>query len=149
MERPAPDLFLFFEKLYIKLGQVVSILVSMCFGIPRRGDKILASCVKLQNGNLETCPIWGRRSGTSASAIFCAWFFNSIIIHVIFYYSINWPSFIFWLLLILQISTNMCSVISNPVCDVINFNEIKIKLFSYMTKKSEQKLKYIKNKKCF
>ena len=43
----------------------------------------------------------------------------------------------------------MCiAIICFPVCDVINFEisfEIPIKLFSYVTKKSGQKFKYIKN----
>ena len=43
----------------------------------------------------------------------------------------------------------MCiAIICFPVCDVINFEislEIPIKLFSYATKKSGQKFKYIKN----
>ena len=43
----------------------------------------------------------------------------------------------------------MCiAIICFPVCDVINFEislEIPIKLFSYVTKKSDQKFKHIKN----
>ena len=50
-------------------------------------------------------------------------------------------------------SDNACIVIACcPVCDVINFEicfSFRIKPFSYMTKNSEQKLKYLKNKKSF
>ena len=68
-------------------------------------------------------------------------------------YSINWPNFIPWLPLLHKISINMCIIIvCYPVCDVTNvhiyFSDL-IKPFSYMTKKSEQKFKYLKNEKSF
>ena len=55
-------------------------------------------------------------------------------------YSVNWPNFIVWLLLLLEILDNKCIVIiSCPVCDVINL-EINLnfltKPFFYITKKS-------------
>ena len=66
-------------------------------------------------------------------------------------YSINWPNFVVWLSLLLQISGNMCTVIvCYPVCNVINFEinlSFLIEPFSYMTKNSEKKLKYLKNEK--
>ena len=67
--------------------------------------------------------------------------------------SIIWPSFIVWLALLFDILVNMCIVIvCKPGCDVIGF-EISliflIKQFSYMTKKSRQKIKYLENVKSF
>ena len=43
-------------------------------------------------------------------------------------------------------------IVCYPVCDIINFEtcfSFLIKSFSYMTKNSEQKLKYLQNKKSF
>ena len=55
-------------------------------------------------------------------------------------YSINWPIFIDWLPLLLEILGNICIVIiCYPVCDIINLEtklSFLIKLFSGMTKKS-------------
>ena len=63
-------------------------------------------------------------------------------------YSINWPNFIVWVPLFLEISSNICIVIvSFPVFDVTNFEiylKFLIKVFSYVIKKSEEKLKYPK-----
>ena len=60
-------------------------------------------------------------------------------------YSFNWPNFIVWLYLLLEISSNMCIVIVfYPVCDAINFEihfSFLIKPFSYITKQPEQKFK--------
>ena len=60
-------------------------------------------------------------------------------------YFINWPKFIAWLPLLLEI-------LDNIGCDVINF-EINliflIKLLLYINKKSRQKLKYLENEKSF
>ena len=66
-------------------------------------------------------------------------------------YSINWPHFIVWLPLRLEILGNMCiKIICEPGCDVIKF-EINliflIKPFCYIAKKSRRKLKYLGNKK--
>ena len=69
------------------------------------------------------------------------------------FYSINWPYFIAWLSLLLEILVNMYIVIVCWAgCDVINFEInliILIKSFSYMTKKSKPKFKYLENKKSF
>ena len=68
-------------------------------------------------------------------------------------YFLNWPSFLFWLSLLLEILGNIC--IANacfPSCDVINFETnliFLIKLFFYMTKKSRQEFKYLENKRGF
>ena len=68
-------------------------------------------------------------------------------------YLINRPSSIASLPLLLQILGNMCIVIIFcPVCDVINFeinHSFFIKPFFYITKKSGQKCKHLKNKKSF
>ena len=65
----------------------------------------------------------------------------------------NWPDFIVWLLLFLEILGNMCiAIVCFPGCDVINF-EINliflIKPFFYMIKKLRQKFKYLENEMCF
>ena len=64
-------------------------------------------------------------------------------------YSLNWPNFIAWLPLLLEILVNMCiAIVCQPGCDVTNF-EIKlillIKPFFYMTKNSKRNFK--KNQK--
>ena len=68
-------------------------------------------------------------------------------------YSVNWQNIIVWLPLLFEISGNMWIVIvCYPVCDVINFEiylSFLTKPFSYMTKYSEQKFKYLKNEKSF
>ena len=64
-------------------------------------------------------------------------------------YSINWPHFIAWLPLFLEILANMCiAALSYPGLDInLEIDLIfLIKLFFYMIKKSWQKIKYIDNK---
>ena len=68
-------------------------------------------------------------------------------------YSFNWPNFIAWLPLLLEILGNMCMVIiCFPLCDFMNF-EIRfsflIKPFSYITKKSRQKFEYLEKRNLF
>ena len=68
-------------------------------------------------------------------------------------HSINWPNFIVWLHLLLEILDNICiTIVCYPCCDVIKF-EINliflIKPFYYMTKRSRQKLKYLEKGKSF
>ena len=65
-------------------------------------------------------------------------------------YYINWPIFIVWLSLLLEILGSMCiAIVYFPGCDVINF-EINliflIKPFLYIIIKSRQKFKYLGNK---
>ena len=66
-------------------------------------------------------------------------------------HSINWPTFIVWLPLFLEILGNMyMTIVCFPGCDFVKF-EINliifpIKPFCYMTKKSRQKLKYLEKK---
>ena len=79
----------------------------------------------------------------SSCNTFCAWSFKKTILKL---YSISWLNFIVWLPLLLEISGNVC--IANVfywVCYLISF----IERFSYITQNSEQKLKYLKNKKEF
>ena len=64
--------------------------------------------------------------------------------------SINWPNFIVWLPFLRETLGNMCvAIVCFPDCDVINF-EINlihlIKPFSYMTKTSRQKFKYLEKR---
>ena len=68
-------------------------------------------------------------------------------------YSINWPYFILWLPLLLDIFVNMCiAIVWFPGCDVINYETyliFLIKSFFYMTQISGQKFKYPENEKSF
>ena len=64
-------------------------------------------------------------------------------------YSTNWPNFIAWLPLRLEILGNMCIVITcRQVCAVMNL-KINLSFLTrsvfYITKKSGQKCKYLKN----
>ena len=65
-------------------------------------------------------------------------------------YSINWPNFIAWLPLFLEVLGNMCiDIICCPVCDVINFennHSFHIKSFFHPTKNSGQECKYLQMK---
>ena len=68
-------------------------------------------------------------------------------------YCMNWPNFIIWLSLRLEIQGNMfIAIVFFPGCDIINF-EINliflIKPFFYMTRKGRQKFKYLGNEKNF
>ena len=68
-------------------------------------------------------------------------------------YFINWWNFIAWLPLLLEILGDMSIVtICCPICGVINFEinrSFFIKPSFYITKKSGQKCKHLKNKKSF
>ena len=70
---------------------------------------------------------------------FSAWFLRKIFLVL---YLINWPNFIAWLPLILEILGNLCIlIICCPACEVINFginHSFLIKWFSYIAKKSIQ-----------
>ena len=59
-------------------------------------------------------------------------------------YFINWPNFVVWLLLLLEILGNMCIVfIFCPVCDVINVeinHSFLITTFFYISKKVKTKM---------
>ena len=68
-------------------------------------------------------------------------------------YSINRPSFIVWLPLLLEILVNMLiEIVCFPGCDAINIkiNPIfLIKLFFYLTENPRQKFKFLQNEKNF
>ena len=68
-------------------------------------------------------------------------------------YFINWPNFILWLPLLLDMLCNICIVnVCCQDCDIIIFKinrTFLIKPFFYMTKKLGQKYKYLKNEKRF
>ena len=67
--------------------------------------------------------------------------------------SMNWPNFIAWLPIFLEILVNMCiAIVRLPGFDIISYeiNRIfLIKSFFYMTKKSRQKFKCLENEKQF
>ena len=70
---------------------------------------------------------------------------------IFLYYSINWPNFVVWFPLLLEILVNMCiTIVCFPGCDVINF-EINliflIRSFFCMTKNSRQKI--LRSKRAF
>ena len=88
-----------------------------------------------------------KRSGTSLRSLFSTWFWRK---RFLTFYSNNWPNFITWFSLLLEILGNMFIVYSNmficPVCEVINFennHSFFIKPFFYITKKSGQKCQYL------
>ena len=68
-------------------------------------------------------------------------------------HSSNWPNFIVWSPLLLEILNNMSfTIVCYPGFDVTNVEinlSFLIKPFCYVTKKARQKLKYLENKKCF
>ena len=72
-------------------------------------------------------------TGTSFSTAFCAWFLRKILLML---HSINWPIFIIWLSLVLEILDNVCcNYMSSPICDVRNFeinHSFLIKPFSFI-----------------
>ena len=95
--------------------------------------------------------VFRKRSGNSFSTTFCVWFFKKNVSHMLC--SINWPNIIIWLPLLREILGKMCiAIVCYPGCYVINF-EINliflIKPFFYMTDKSRQTFKYLKNEKSF
>ena len=64
--------------------------------------------------------------------------------------SINCSDFFVWLPLLLEILGNMCiETIFCPGYDIINFKINRSFLIKSLTKKTGQKFKYLKNKKCF
>ena len=88
--------------------------------------------------------------GNIFSTTFCLWFFKKKMFLML--YSTNWPNFIAWLPLHLEISGNMCmAIVFFPACNIIN-SEINliflIKSLFYMIKKSRQKLKYLRVFSC-
>ena len=89
-------------------------------------------------------------SATSFSTIFSVWFFKKNVSQL---YSINWPNFIAWLSLLVDILGKRCIIIiCFPICNDMNFEinlRFLIRPFSYIIEKSEQKTKYFQRKKSF
>ena len=94
--------------------------------------------------------------------IYSIWIFFKYLVPLIFrmifqlkYFScyIYWPNFIVWLPLLLEILDKMCIlIICHPACDVLNSvidHSFLIKPFFYITKKSGQLSKYLKDEKSF
>ena len=107
--RLTPDLFVFFlKKLYMTLNQAVSILYSICFRSPQFGHTIKTYCMKLQTVDPETCWIfiWQKKGLALVSPPDFVHDFSRKILIIL--YSMNWPNFIFWLPLLLEIFGNMC-----------------------------------------
>ena len=93
-----------------------------------------------------------KRSGTSLSASFSAWFSKKNSFLVIFYNK-NIPNFIFWLPLIREILRIMCiEIVFNQV--VTSWN-LKLTLsfsssrFFYITKNQDKNLNILKTKRAF
>ena len=68
-------------------------------------------------------------------------------------YSINWPNFIVWLSVHLEILGNMfIAIVCFSACDVINFETtliFQIKPFFFMAKNLRQNFEYLENEKRF
>ena len=130
----------------MKFGQLMkysmrNIFLDQHLGFPTLWQSSTWTCNKNKLHNISDC--WPRGmhnfdfiikgSGTSSFNTFCVWFFKNIFLTLNY---INWPNF-------------MCIVIiCCPACNVINVkisHGFLIKTFSYMTKKSGQKCKYLKN----
>ena len=103
--------------------------------------------------------VWFLRKGSenSFSTIFCVWFLRNMFLML---YSTNWPNFIVWMPLILDILGNMCfPIVCFPGCGVyililaLSFKLpnliLFIKPFFCMTEKSRPKFKYLDKKKSF
>ena len=95
--------------------------------------------------------LWGNSKRNSYSIIFSERFLKKLSMSFMLY-SITWPNFIVWLLLLLKILDFMLiAIVSFPGCDVINFEMNFIFLtkpfFPTWLKKSEQKFKYLQNQK--
>ena len=119
------------------------------FRYPSTWHTIKTNCVKLSTTDPEICSnlIFRIGSGASFSTTFVYDFSRKMLLKL---HSINWPNFIVWLTLLLQILGNICiTIVCYPGCDVIK-SEISliflIKSFCCMTKKSRQKLKYLEER---
>ena len=124
---------------------MVSTLVSLCFGSSRLGHTVKTNCIKLNTvESRDMLDFWffKKEFGTRLSTTFCGWLYKKKICYIL-YWSNYWSNFIVWLLLLLEISGNICLVfVYYPVCDVVNFEinlSFFVKLFSYITKKTKQK----------
>ena len=95
-----------------------------------------------------------KTTGTSLEPVFLPYFLHGFWGKIFLtLYFFNWPNFIAWLRLRFEIFWNICIVIIwCPAYDVISFeinHNFLIKPFFYITKKSRQKSKFLKNEKSF
>ena len=141
------------SRMFVKENPDKKNLVSIYFDSPRLGHTTKTNFITFQTIDPEISLIlnfWKKDLG-----LVCPPHFVHNVSRKIFlmFYSLNWPNFIVLLLFILEISSKMLiPVACFPVCDVIKFEihvSFVIKLFSYITKKAEQKFKFFKNKKSF
>ena len=115
--------------------------------------KVQATCFYLIESFLEN----KKRSGTSLTASFTAWYLKKnislVIIEYFTSYSINWPNFIVWLPLNRKILDDICIVIVESGFNVVNFKinlVFLIKLFFCTSLKSQDKnFNILRTKKAF
>ena len=108
------------------------------------GHTIKSNCEKIPNVNPKIFSILflGKRSGTSFSTTFYVRYFKEKIFQFFF---INWPSFIVWSSLLLDILWNMCTAINQfLVADVINF---ELPVFLQDKKNQDKNLNILRTKK--
>ena len=90
------------------------------------------------------------RSGNSFSSTFCYDFSTKMFLML---YSINWPSFITWSPLLLEIMGNMCIVIvCYPGCDIMDFEInliFQIAVLSTWPKSHDKNLNNLRTKRAF
>ena len=152
--RLVSDLFLIFKNALYEVK--TSVQATLSFNIFR----LSSTCHTIKTNRIKLWDYWFRymfkfdilEKGLGiVSPPYFVYVFSRIMFLML--YSISWPNFIAWLLLLLEILGNVCRVI---VCysgwNVINF---KINLFFlikplfYMTKNSRHKFKYLENENRF
>ena len=107
------------------------------------GHTIKSNCKKIPNVNPKIFSILflGKRSGTSFSTTLYVRHFKEKIFQFFF---INWPSFIVWPSLLLDILWNMCIAINQfLVADVINF---ELPVFLQDKKNQDKNLNILRTK---
>ena len=124
--------FCFSKKLYVGIKEVVCTLVPIYFDSTRLGNTIKTLKLKY----LKTLICWSRDMRNfdfleKGPGLFSPpHFMYEKMFAIAMLYSLNWPNFIVWLSLLLEILGNMCITI---IC----FLSFLIKLFYCMTKKSQ------------
>ena len=150
--RLVPELSLVFQKLYIRTKQMVSIFVLIYFGR-------IFTWTYNQNKRYNISDCWYRDMlnfdflsmglGLTFPPHLCAWFFKKGISHIIF----NWPKFIVWLPLLLEILGNMCVAVTFcPACDILKFeisHSFLIKPFSTKLKCQDKNVNISRTKRVF
>ena len=101
-DRPAArPLAVFLKKPHVRSNQVVSTIVLICFGRPH--------CILDCWFRISSISIFYEKGLGLASQKHFAWLFKKNKNPVLFY---NWPIFIFWLPLLIELPKNMCIVIT-------------------------------------